>query len=393
MNNTRSPVLSASGRPGVRQANSNSNIIPRDGGPLSHFLVGEYTSTDDEVMSNLQSRFLPKPEPKPVVASTPTKPESFPDRSLLIKESDVNVKYLDSQKEEFEQTEPSDPEDPSLGVDWDSEENWERRFLRIVFDDKKQRQLAEQRRLRQIQLIRQERQRLAADKQQIVQIKQSIEQRSNELKAREAKIAEIEPLIPSCKKLQSVGITFEVIFPYIETINEKSALENIDLKTAAYNMMRDLREYRSLGSLRRTIEHAERKLSTLGSVVRENQQAITTLTNLQRAGFSQKDIKELVALVSIWSQGNGNGISNRKLDTELIDVGNNDNLLQQPGNLQQSIHRQQNNGSSNPDPVNNGNNSHGGFSMQDFIRLQLLQTSTSNILNKIGLGKNDQGLG
>jgi hypothetical protein len=33
-----------------------------------------------------------------------------------------------------------------------------------------------------------------------------------------------------------MGITFDLIFPYIETINEKAVAENIDLKTAAYNL-------------------------------------------------------------------------------------------------------------------------------------------------------------
>src|SRR5215813_8149737 len=56
INNTGSPVLIDSRRPGVGKAvttntnwSANSNIvIPRDGGPLSHFL-GEDTSTDERV--------------------------------------------------------------------------------------------------------------------------------------------------------------------------------------------------------------------------------------------------------------------------------------------------------------------------------------------------------
>lgn len=79
---------------------------------------------------------------------------------------------------------------------------------------------------------------LEEEKQQIAQIKQSIDQRNNDLKAREAKIAEIEPLIPSVKAFLSIGITFDLVIPYITAINEKPALENIDLKTAAYNIVR-----------------------------------------------------------------------------------------------------------------------------------------------------------
>ena len=149
-------------------------------------------------------------------------------------------------------------------------------------------------------------------------------------------------------------------------INEVSALEGITIKQAAYNMMQDFREYRNLGGLRRVIENAEKQLSALGPLIRESLQSLTTLTNLLRAGFSQKDVKELVALVSIWNKGNG--ISGIKLDTELIDVGKQGNN----GNLQQP-----NNGNSNPavpdrklSPVE-GNNGYGGgnFTMGDFLKL------------------------
>jgi hypothetical protein len=45
------------------------------------------------------------------------------------------------------------------------------------------------------------------------------------------RLNEIEPLIPSVKELQNVGITFDLIMPYIMAINEKSVLHNTNLKT------------------------------------------------------------------------------------------------------------------------------------------------------------------
>ena len=93
------------------------------------------------------------------------------------------------------------------------------------------------------------------------------------------------------------------------------------LKELPYKIIGELKDYRNFGSLGRIIEKAEKQLSALGPLIRQNQQALETLTNLRWADFSQKDIKELVALVSIWNKA-GNGISSsRKLDTELIDVG------------------------------------------------------------------------
>ena len=91
----------------------------------------------------------------------------------------------------------------------------------------------------------------------------------------------------------------------------------------------------------------------------------------------------------------GNGISscsmNGKLDTELIDVGtqaNNCNgIFQQPGATNGDL-QQPNNpgpGSNNTGiPSSNGNNGHGSnFSMNDWIRLNLLKSNTTNMLNKI----------
>lgn len=172
--------------------------------------------------------------------------------------------------------------------------------------------------------------------------------------------------------------------PYVLAINEKSALEGINLKEAAYNMMQDFREYRNLMTLRRTIGNAEKKLSALGKTIRQNQQAITTLMKLQAMGYTRKDIKELVALVSVWNKGSGISISNRKLDTELIDVGTQAQRNNGNDNLQQT-------GSINPGPGSNNiniptplvnENGNGGLSMNDWIRLNLLRSNTTRQLNR-----------
>ena len=84
INNTGSPVLIDSRRPGVGKAvttntnwSANSNIvIPRDGGPLSHF-IGEDTSTDEVIQSgasyyNSPSLVVPtSPKPEPFSESKP----------------------------------------------------------------------------------------------------------------------------------------------------------------------------------------------------------------------------------------------------------------------------------------------------------------------------------
>jgi hypothetical protein len=107
-------------------------------------------------------------------------------------------------------------------------------------------------------------------------------------------------------------------------------LADENLKTAAYNLIHDLKNYRELGSLRRGVEEAKKQFEDFQNFTLQKQQAVITLMNLQLAGYSKKDINELVAVVSTWnrsvqmgnpglSQGNGHG--KKKLDAELWSPG------------------------------------------------------------------------
>src|SRR5215469_14185579 len=128
--------------------------------------------------------------------------------------------------------------------------------------------------------------------------------------------------------MQELSLGFDDIIPWIEMIREKAHIENIDLKTAAYNVTNELREYRQLSCLHKGVEQVKQQLAVLDAFTAQKQQAITTLMNLQLAGFSEKDINELIGLVTAWnnsggpgfSQGNGRS-SGFKLDDKLIDIG------------------------------------------------------------------------
>jgi hypothetical protein len=119
------------------------------------------------------------------------------------------------------------------------------------------------------------------------------------------------------------------ILPYLSAINEKALAELIDLKTAANNLVNDIQEYRQLGTLQSTIKRVKEQLSVLNAFNEQQKLAVTTLINLQLAGFSEKDINELVTAwnksgigVPGFSQGNGRSSMNGfKLDDKLIGIG------------------------------------------------------------------------
>jgi hypothetical protein len=181
-------------------------------------------------------------------------------------------------------------------------------------------------------LIEQQRQELNIEGQQIAQIRSIIDQQKYDLEARQNKMIEYESLIPSARELRNCGISLELILPYLSAINEKAVAENIDLKTSANNLVYDIREYRQLGTLQNSIKQVKQQLSVLNAFNEQQKVAVTTLINLQLAGFSEKDINGLIGLITAWnksdigvpgfSQGNGRSSMNGfKLDDKLIGIG------------------------------------------------------------------------
>ena len=142
------------------------------------------------------------------------------------------------------------------------------------------------RRQEELLLIEQQRQELNIERQQIAQIRSNIDRQKHDLQIRENKLIEYESLIPSVRELQGCGITLALILPYI----------------TANNLVNDIKEYRELGHLQGSIKRAEERIAALDAFNTQKQQAVMTLMNLQLAGFSEKSIAELVALVSRWNK-------------------------------------------------------------------------------------------
>jgi alkylhydroperoxidase family enzyme len=103
--------------------------------------------------------------------------------------------------------------------------------------------------------------------------------------------------------------------------------EGVDERTAAWKLADMLRSFKTLSDLEKAIAMANQQLTLLNTANDQQRNAISTLLNLKNAGFTEKDIMELTAVVNTWnksmespglSQGDAHG---KKLDTELIDVG------------------------------------------------------------------------
>jgi hypothetical protein len=334
------------------QVNTNTTIH-RHGGPLSNFLsedahnqmnnseqtdptnqeLEEIESVDFsdspmnlEIFNNPDFPYDPRldgPAAENLLAYSNQYPnnQQIPEsRRLEIPEPITIIK----ETEEVEEAsgEPNQPQPPIrnsenqstlAGIDWD--ERWEDRFWARIMEEKEEKR-------HQLMLIEEQKELMLIERHNLDQVSQNIDQRENDLRMREARIKEVEPLLPSVRELQRMNVTFQIILPYIMAINEKAVAENIDLTTSAYNLVQDIHQYRELGTLQSTVKDLEERVSALNELNTQKQAAVITFMDLQLMGYSNKEITELVETVSRWKGGPGLGQANgHKLDTELIGIG------------------------------------------------------------------------
>src|SRR5262249_37611407 len=142
----------------------------------------------------------------------------------------------------------------------------------------------------------------------------------------------------------------EDALPWIETIREKAEAENVDTRTTAINVAQELRLYRQSGGIQKQIERTNQELALVNMATIQKQQALTVLIDLLNRGVAEPQIVQLINFAGEWQSSTTNG------------------------NLQQPV-----NGSNNP--VSSGSNGYGGnFSVNDLIKLNLLKSTTTNLL-------------
>jgi hypothetical protein len=133
-----------------------SAVTPRDGGPLSHLITEKPSETSnseqlDPVNSAQEDIDFDDIPVNPQIFNNPEIPfdplddnQQIPvSRWLEIPDTDVTTVV-----ETTEEGRPSLPDikntsviedQPTLGINWDGEESWDRRFIRMMTEDKRQR--------------------------------------------------------------------------------------------------------------------------------------------------------------------------------------------------------------------------------------------------------------
>jgi hypothetical protein len=150
------------------------------------------------------------------------------------------------------------PEDNKPSVNWDPDDEQlvRTRFLKIMLDERK-------RRHDDLQLIQRQRQELVEQRMQIDQAFRTIDKARSNLEAREAKIVEVQDILPSARKLKDSGMDLHQALVFINIIQQKAEEEKIDLKSAAYRLEEELTNYRRLGGIQKSIERANQQLAII----------------------------------------------------------------------------------------------------------------------------------
>ena len=188
-----------------------------------------------------------------------------------------------------------------LGTDWDNDENHQARFVKWVLNEKKIRQ--------------QEERKLEEGWRLLVNERNSLEEQKRNLEAREAKLHEVKDLIPSAKVLKEIGFDFSQANSWLEAIKGKADQEGLDLRTAAWGLVEDLRNWTEVGGLRKAIAQQKQQLDLLCLATDQQKQAIGIIVDLKKSGMTDEDISNLVNF-SKWSSKVGHG-SSFELDSRL----------------------------------------------------------------------------
>ena len=79
-------------------------------------------------------------------------------------------------------------------------------------------------------------------------------------------------------------------------------MQNMDIKTAGLSVAHQLRMYRQLGGLQRSIEQAQGELEMLNITITQKQEAVTVLTDLLNRGVTESQIVQLINFAGEWNK-------------------------------------------------------------------------------------------
>ena len=132
-------------------------------------------------------------------------------------------------------------------------------------------------------------------KQTLEEWRQRLDQREFNLKDRETSVFEAEPFLSVAKQLQNLEIGME----WISILQEKSQVENVDIKKTTITVAQELGQY---GDIQKQIERANQELTLINMETMQRQQALTVIHNLLGRGVTESQIVQLINFAYEWNK-------------------------------------------------------------------------------------------
>ncbi|MGA9151294.1 MAG: hypothetical protein WBZ36_12015 [Candidatus Nitrosopolaris sp.] len=140
-------------------------------------------------------------------------------------------------------------------------------------------------------------------------------------------------------------------------------------------MAQEIRLYRQFGSLDKSVKQLEGELKMLNISITQKQPVITTLLKLKQNGVKDDDIIAFSKIIDLSRMGR-----------EWTPFGPRTGMgMHQNPSMGQNPEQGNGNNGINPGSNNGGNGYGGNYSINDLIKLNLLKSSTTTMLNRMGI--------
>jgi hypothetical protein len=157
--------------------------------------------------------------------------------------------------------------------------------------------------------------RITEDRSRLESEKSNFEAQKRSL---EAQIAQVNEVMPLAVQLKAMGFDFALANSWLNCVAEMVQRKGLDLRSAAWRLADDLKNWQELGGFETAISNAKHQLNLLCLATDQQKQAIGIIVDLKKSGMTDEDISNLVKVVSKSSSkvGQGNG-SSFELDNRL----------------------------------------------------------------------------
>ena len=122
-----------------------------------------------------------------------------------------------------------------------------------------------------------------------------VEQNERNILIREADLLEAEPFLSLARRFQKMGLEFDAILPWIETVTEVA--QGTDAKTAAMYLAYELSAFRKLGGLQKELESTQKQLEMLKTATAQRERGLNMLAELENKWVSLDVVYELSRLL------------------------------------------------------------------------------------------------